>query len=469
MGIRGKAVGVAACTLAVTFLLRRRNPAGDSTDLQSASIASGPRIEKALPANLASRNRSPSEERPTSRFGLWLYLLVLATLTFGAGFAYHTGYFVAGWSAWIAAMALSAFMLRGPKRRFSHLTTIVLMVIFYIQLLVAILSTTTSIDSVGSASSLLEATFYGIAVLGILLCFGATWLRGWRFTEPLAIGLMAVTIGSFCLWGLRFITAEASPLYTTGSALLFATGLPNERLGLSARMFGDQNFPGASQLYQGNERLQVSNSSSHEVHWALLVVGAARMHIPRERFTIKHASLLASGSGLNSGSVTVPSQLFYGKLDPYSGVTISGSPVGTFFDATPDKSVVSLPNYGEGRLLNLSEATRSAVVTVLGANPTYRDSLYFAAQIISAPTSPFNSIVATSRSPVQSTDTPGSLHWKVHDTEAIQYEIQDPGSTDVTNNVLYVFAVLLGVAGAGIVGALQSMVKALSAEPSEDV
>ena len=62
--------------------------------------------------------------------------------------------------------------------------------------------------------SILELTVFSLLGLSIAVCLCITWLPPLQFIEPIAIGLVALSLGSLCFPGLlRLDKAFGTPQY----------------------------------------------------------------------------------------------------------------------------------------------------------------------------------------------------------------------------------------------------------------
>jgi hypothetical protein len=392
--------------------------------------------------------------------------IVLAAISLAA---VQFGYRIVAGACLLISMALCAFMLRGPSRRHGIFVTVILIALFGIQLLAVASTAYNEAFRFTDALSLLELTLFSLCGLGIAVCLGATWLRAWRFTEPVAVGLVAVSLGAFCFPGLRYLTEGIIPLYNTGSALLYATGNSDQKLQLEARIF---SLRGSSE----SETLQISNFSNGRVRWALLVSGGARIDadrtispdVRRTDLTVPRVGTGLFGALLSLLSIpnSGPAELFSGSLGSGFSAIIDGVATGTFHKYTSDRTAVTLPTYAQGNLSKLDKKTGMTIINALGTQPVFRMAQSFSAQIISSPLDPLDSVTAASPSPVPEPSRPNTLEWATHGTESVSYTTVNQASADATSNTLFVFALLLGVAGAGIIASLQGMIHVFSLDQS---
>jgi hypothetical protein len=301
-----------------------------------------------------------------------------------------------------------------------------------------------------------EITLFGIFAFGILVCLVATWLRSWRFTESVGVGLVAVALGALCLPGLRLLTQQVKPPYQTGSALLFASGQPDQSLQLFVTVSGVQE---TSQ----SESFQVRNLSKHPIRWVLLIVGGARMHRYWIDPGVRVNDLAAAGSYLNTPDTTAPSQIFYGSLGAGATVFVNGISAERFADSNSHETGVTLPSYGEGFISELSPATKTAVINTLGEQPTVRRRSLFTTRVVTTPIFPDDTVTSPGLNP--SDAPPDALEWKVHDPYPLDFTITNQQAAEAVSNFMFAFAILLGVAGAGVMASLQGAIHASAVPP----
>jgi hypothetical protein len=359
----------------------------------------------------------------------------------------------------LLGMVISAFTLRGTKRRYNWPATIGNLTLFVLQSALAGLATLIQANNATDAPSMFEITLFGIFAFGILVCLAATWLRPWRFTESVGVGLVAVALGALCLPGLRLLTQQVSPPYQTGSALLFASGQPDQGLKLLVSVTGVHE---ASQ----SEEFDVSNLSKHPIRWALLTVGGARIHRywgVSDGVRVKNFS--AAGPNLNTPAITARSQIFYGSLGAGATAYISGTSAENFADSTSDETGVTLPNYDEGFVSFLSPATKTAVINALGEQPAVRRRTLFITRIVASPIFPDDSVASPDQTP--SAAPPDGLEWK-GSGYPINFTITNQQAAGAVSNFMFAFAILLGVAGAGVMASLQGAIHASAVPPKLD-
>lgn len=367
----------------------------------------------------------------------------------------------------LMAMALTAFMLRGPSARHRPVAQVALFAIFALELAAAVTATVNGFEASTDAVFILKLTIFSVLAISIATCAVATWLSFWRFTESFAVGFVAISIGALCYPGLTFLTETISAPIATGSAMLFATGKANQSLLLSVEVNGSLDING-SQSPPYLEDFTISNGGTRPVRWTLLVTGPARLKTKgpgaifyHVTYPVRVKTLSASGVALNSFPNDSMAELFSGHLSAGSLATITGQPDGTFANFTSDRIAVSLPAYGSGLLAFLDRSTARAIISALRSKPVYRRSADFVATISSGPISSLDSITSDSLTPTQNY-LPNDLTWTIHGFKSIDYTTMNQAAADDSSDLFFVFAVLLGVAGAALIGSLQAIIHQLT-------
>jgi hypothetical protein len=261
-----------------------------------------------------------------------------------------------------------------------------------------------------------------------------------------------------CYPGLSAITTPLKAHYTSGEAYVFSTGNTHEDLELDAGIVGSQNLAGAP-ASSASQVLVVENKSKATIRWALLLAGSARM----SKVTpvgISEESLTVAGSGVYSAQGSI-GQIYWGTLKANGSVALNGAISSNFYSSSDDRTAVALPSYGEEALSNLSVSDQRTIIKAIGSRPALRATSSFTAQIDSTPASPVDTLT-TNVTPAAEPILPDTLQWTTHSSEAVQYETEDQDLAEEANDTFFVFAVLLGIAGGGIVASLQSIVHTLT-------
>lgn len=458
MRLRARAMVTIACTAAAGVGLLTAWRRSTSADVQ------GPSSGQPMPPNRETSPRNAKRDQPLDQPNaqMWrplrplLLLVVAAVFTGIAVVSLKLGNTTVSYVAFLITMAIVAFLLRGPHRRQPVVLIVLLVVLFGVQLVdVVVASAAGSFLSTDDPLSFLVLTIFAIFGLAIIVCLAATWVPKWRFSEPVSMGLIALSLGALCVPGLRFATEPLSLPNDSGSVLLFITGPTTQRIAAYASFISITSQDAV-------ENIQVSPLTKGTAHWALLLTGNARLKKATTSRNVMHVTF--SASPIESyDSPNTRGQLFFGRFDKsLSSSSISGKTVGGFSDSTSDRTAVALPYYGQAGFSVLSGAARKTVIQALkGRRPVLRSAKYFTANMYSGPESPLDSVTAANQSPTTNSSLSGLLHWTIHLANAITYSTVDQQLTDVTNNSLFVFAILLGVAGAVLVASLQGIIHAL--------
>jgi hypothetical protein len=379
---------------------------------------------------------------PAALLAVVVLLGVLALVSLRAGHPLPVGIGA------LAALAVCAFVLRGPR---PHARPAVLLTGLPLLTLLATVivgqAVVSLLDSI-NPKNLLELTLLGICAVGIVLALIVTWLPGWDFAESIAVGVVALALGALCLPGLAAVTKSLQYPATSGQALLFASGARSQplRLNLAAD-------PQTGPPY--HEVLSVLDLGRRPVHWALLLTGDARLRPVGPTLGVQERELSPSGSGGYA-------QLFSGTAVPLGGSPlIHADALTPLAKRTSDRWAVSFPAYELGQTTDLTPAQQQAVSTALGGRPVTRTLKHFTVAI-SAMTGQFETVDAAYPAATRNPAYPQSLSWTSHTALSPQYTATDEDATKLTTNILFVFAILLGVAGAGVLSSLQSVIRVLA-------
>jgi hypothetical protein len=325
-----------------------------------------------------------------------------------------------------------------------------------------------TVNSSGDPILLLETAGFSLCAIGIALLVPVAWFRGWDLTEPLALGVMAVALGALCLPGLRFVTQAVYFPTVSGGAALFAAGPANQGISLDVSVIPPVPSGRNPVSPLGNsttEDFDIENPGNQPVRWAVLIVGDARISDFEDQLTpgIRYRKLSASTAPALARPVSSdwvlafftppPDQLFYGIVNSKSSAQFGGSTSGQFADTAFSRSAVTLPMYAQGDIRQFSR--QAAILNALGkVKPILRSSKYFTLYVEGGALDSFQTV--SEADPTLS--DPSQPEWTSHSFIQAQYSMVDQRSADTATNVLYVFAVLLGVAGAGVFAALQSTI-----------
>jgi len=316
------------------------------------------------------------------------------------------------------------------------------------------------IEVVGTnLAALLRVIGFCICALGITLFVVVTWGREWRFTEPLAVGVFAVYLAALCFPALHLIGSPKLVSNINDNAVLYAAGPANQRLTLTVRVGSVESSP--------TESFELNNRGKSRISWALLLTSGARLTgITRTATDIDHRPLT-----VGSGFVALPpgrAQLLSGSLDGYSSLTFGGRPTGQFAATTAAQTSVSLPTY-EGGSSDGSSGPRAnpAIIAALGGQPTYGLTRNLPIVVVAGHLPSVDSLLKVDPSTTPPANDQTELQW-VSNFGPIKpsYTAIDQGTAATDNDALFLFAVLLGVAGAALVGSLQGIIHILSSRRS---
>lgn len=439
-------VGVIAAAAALFRVRSRvRSPNNSSTEIQSS--------DKPLEFNSSTGQSDQREDQAAPRVRRmirWYLLVGSAGLSLLAIYAVFTHQTHAAAVAILAAFALSSFLLRRPRAG-THQIISIAAILFAIQFLAVLGITLNVVLSGPDPAILLQIIAFSICALGLLLFDAVTWMRGWPFAEPLALGLFSVALGVLCLPVLHLISGPPSNSSADDAGILYATGQANQGLSLNVQLNIFDNPYTA-------ESLQIDNRGRYRINWALVLTAGARLktithassHVARESLVIFYPPTLH----------LVPAQIFSGSIDPYSSEHLMGNSYGRFISNNGAQSSVVLPLYmqGDPDLVRLFDGNR--IIDALVGYPTYHSG--FSVVVSNGHLPPFDSLsqVVPNMTPLPS--DPTGLRWNSNSTIHINYETINQGVFATKNDILFVFAVLLGVAGAALIGSLQATIHILS-------
>lgn len=365
----------------------------------------------------------------------------------------------------VAALAFACYILRGPSRRYGRSVT--LLAIFTAALCYAFIGVLfvlpRDIYFTLNLLAVLEAAAVGIIALGISLLTIMTWISGWVFAEPLALGLLSVALGVICWAGVQ---ASVKPLTyppTNGAAFLFVTH-PAQQMRLTVQT-SSWPFPFPNPISGSfpatTEGFTINNSNKGTERWALLLVGDARLiglrSKPAYRLVQTRDISVLDIPALAAIAATASdkTQLVTGTLAPGGSVGIGPyDSSGQFINRAIDRTAVALPIYGEGNISDFRGNVRGLVAGTLGAAPYFIPASHFALTVVS--TRLLGGSLLTYSQPTVSINGPSGLKWSGHSALTIYYETTYPFGADVKNASVFIFGILLGVSGAGLIGSFQA-------------
>jgi hypothetical protein len=351
----------------------------------------------------------------------------------------------------LGAFGLSCFSVRKTRDHISLWS----LVAFYLALFqFAVLGAYTYFGVTSSGAdpaTEIELAAVGLCGLGIVLVIVATWIGRFPFYEPIAIGLAAILLGAISIPGLRFFTKPFIYPHVGGSALLFGTGSPGQDLSL-----GVTTFP-------TKEVFKVNNMSGNQpIRWALLATGDAQIHTPpsHRAQTVHYQAVPQSVQHPNEHG-----QLFWGAVGSNSEVTFWGITRHMFASYTSDRTAASFPKYGEGNFQELDQSTKTMIESVLRGSPAFRQK-HFGVNVRGGRLPPFASVTQSSPALTKNASDLNELAWTGHTGISVSFAITNQPAVDSTTNAMFVYVILLGVAGAGLIEAIRGAIKAVREENS---
>jgi hypothetical protein len=433
-----KGARIAAVCAAYLYIRSRRNSA-PRTGVHSSA--------EGMKAGTDPRSVSPEIARRKGADIPWPAALLLTSCSILISlFAYPVGHFL-GYGrlgemvALLVALSIICFVASGPKRRCNIIVFSISVTALLAQGASFLYVTWLAITSIFAGPlAMLEFALVGVFGAGIILVAAVSWLKGIHYIEPLAIGLLSLVLALLCLPGLQLLIQPESSPYVSGQALLFATG--SSRQGLDLKIQADP-IVGAPAL----ETLDVENVSAHPIRWALLLIDDARLRNFKATPGRKPVSF-----GFE--------QIFSGYDGPHATAQMaSGKSWVSFAGSGTDPAVVAFPSYAPGVLSNIDIESQRKIVTALGRKPELRISKAFSVSLSSTAFAAGSSIVQVRPAPSAfGTSAQGSLSWTSHTQLSPFFVAADPTSESADNDFLFVFAILMGVAGAGILASVQAAI-----------
>jgi hypothetical protein len=321
---------------------------------------------------------------------------------------------------------------------------------------------------------------FGLIGFGLALFVGVTYLPKWPYAEPLALGIVAIVLGGMCLPGLRVFTRPLDFPSTDGIALLFATGPADQKLYLRVRLLG-LNIPATFQE-PISEEFHISTSEGSSVNWALLVAGDAQLTKSTVDWDSSHNIRYKIFKGQTAeGDYSGTLELFSGTVSNKSPTWVDGDVDTDYVNRVTDHSAALLPDYGQGYATTncpggrdaddclaglTSGPTAEAVTRALGGRPTRRSLNAFVVNVDGGVFWPDDSIENSRPQPLTKRPEPNFVRWSEAGNIQVSYNTVAKSITNDTTGILFVFAILLGVAGAGILGAIQATVHILISSKS---
>jgi len=374
--------------------------------------------------------------------------------------------------ALLAGMGLAAFML--IRRNTIPVIKVMFGLLLLAQFFLLAARTTETMEASANPVALLEATAFGVLGLGIVLSVVAAWCRRWSLIEPFAVSILAISLGVLCLPGLNVATSPLGYPDVKGAALLFATGPKNDGVLLSVTT--DPLNPYNFETGSSSEGFRIKNRGSRRIHWVLLLTGDARLYVSRSENFTRSKDLDYDGK-LSMPSVILPepiessvyiqplsgpAQLFSGILRSKSTASMAGITASASTSSTADRTAVSLPEYGEGNLKIFNTSVKRRIITLLSASPNTRAPDNFTVNVFGGNLDPSQTVTLSNPNDGSGPSDSPKLAWTSHSNILPTYTVTDQNQADLVSDLLFVFAILIAAAVAGLLTGVQILIHILS-------
>jgi hypothetical protein len=304
--------------------------------------------------------------------------------------------------------------------------------------------------------SILATVMLGILVLCIPAIVFAGLAEFQPVIEPILYGAMAILTLILCLPAINNLTGTVGATDNSGSVTLYVAG-PSKHYLLSS----DLILPGIQEGGFGGKTIMtnwISDDDKKPFRWVLVLRGGARLTDVEgddRHITSLYAHVNDLGLTGSSGSTELVQLISGASPDGIINFT-TGATASTFAADTTSRRTAALPSYqsasrDDGSVLS---ATKGYILRALGGNPSS------APLGISVNASPFDrqdTIASASPAPTDS----GSLSWRGAEYLSPSFTLVDSNRADKAQNVLFVIAVLLGVATSALLMAIQSTISFL--------
>lgn len=389
------------------------------------------------------------DKSSSSKPSYLMYLLMAGSITFSAlaVWLFYRDQRIAGSLLALLALALSAFLMGGPWSDKKPSVTILASILLALQLTFVIVLAVLGARSTTNLVALLELSAFGLFGLIIALLGVITWRPDIPFAESFALGIVGIWLGCSCLLPLPAFTGSLNYPHIYGRALLFGTGTATQGLALTVSVDPTTN----------EEFFTIQSGGRQKINWALMLIGDARIHnafyvpINTKSIRMTHFPFQETASGPQNA------QLFSGSISVGSSESVNGTSSARFTNSTSDRSAYSFPQYGQGDLQNMDPFTRQKIINALGGSSTYRVEGNFTTYVSSNNLGAFESVTQATPA-VDSNLSATKLQWTSYYPLSINYATVDQDKLDSTSNALFIFAILLGVAGACVVGGIQGTI-----------
>jgi hypothetical protein len=374
----------------------------------------------------------------------------------GAGLAARHQAYIAVGSLLLTSMLFSGRALRG-FRPSGHLFVFgMLLSLFALVTAFSAMAVAAGYQQFTDPGQLLLLAVFSLCALAILFMVVMSWLPGWRYREPALLALLTLALGGLSLHGLNLITSVLDIPATTGSVILYADQPTSQHLQVN---FQVTPIPFPNPPFPNFVRMEIVDPSTNDKpsSWALLLTGDARLTnvtTLAHQQTVEETLAGGASTALPEGPVSEPGQLFWDRLTPGEASLIIGQPITSYISFNATESAVSLPDFMVGSKQNTDNATMSTIIKDLGTPGTSSSGLSF--DVDAGSVSPLNEVVTA----IPPLTDPSELSWTFDTETAPAYKVIEQDALDSQTSYSFALAVLLGVAGAGLLASIQALVSA---------
>jgi hypothetical protein len=356
----------------------------------------------------------------------------------------------------LIALTFSALAVHGPNRRSGMVVFGIGAALFCVLSVSSVSAVSSAVAQVTTPAALLVLGLFALVVAAVVVGVAASWLPRRRYVEPAALGIFTLIVGALSLQGLHLLSVPASMPTTNGFAMLYTRQAPGEKLYLDVTV-------GPLAEAEAFEGFVIDNPTGNRpVPWALLIAGDARLaHRDPLSPGVREQPLTLSGQ-VTGDSHKAPAQLFSGTLRSGTTQGISGLAIGSFSNASTSRTAVSLPDYGSGAYYPLDLPTAIAVVRALHGTITIPPRI--SVSVDAGNVNPFNTDVHA----IPPLTDPAKLSWNTSTYVGPQYTTSDQNAAAENSNYLFALAILLAVAGSGLLASLQAALHAASAGKKDE-
>ena len=446
--VKRKLVILLTFTGIVKFLLTRRDRS--------------PRAIREIPLDLAPSSSSPAatpdevtDARPIwTAFLYWSKIDSIVIIFFFFLRAYHANHLLLARSLLLVVATLSVLFLKNQDQRKRSLLTAPLAGLATLLVLTILTTAAAGVSTTTNSADLIKLVAFGLAGSCLAAVVIAKLMKPSPLAESVAVGAAAISLGFVCIPGLRTFTEHLAIPPSSGSALLFAAGPRNRAITLNVTSPTAGN-PAHEITFQ-----VASGAGKGPIPWVLVTAGSARMtgitstaHVVVRSITRPFSTL--SQYMIQGGQV----QLISGTSDAGSATSVDGTTLGGFSNSTSDRTAVTLPDCEMGYANEISPAIDAALIDTLGVKPTLRPSSYLTVNIYAGPFNTDETLTGAIPPPLSNSNYIGFVEWSSHTGVEVSYTTLNQDLADSSNNALFLIAFLLGVAGAGVLGSLQSVIR----------